>query len=71
MEESERNKILRRIESIEAAVELILKDATAIRKELGGGTPGSPKGKSKKKNQIAAETVLRNRRLNIARGKKD
>ncbi|MEG9328551.1 hypothetical protein V6B16_11450 [Salinimicrobium catena] len=67
MTDPEKNKILKRIEKIEAFAEAILNEATALRKmelEGSGVSTSSPqKGKAKK----AALAVLKNRRINVSK----
>lgn len=56
-------QILNRIKKLEAFAQLALEEATAIRKELGGGTSSSP---AKGKAQAAAHYCLMNRRKKLS-----
>lgn len=58
-----KKSIIKRLKAIEATAQMLLDEATAIRKELEGGASSSPeKGKRKAK---AVATVLAKRRSQL------
>ncbi len=63
-----KKSILKKLENLEAYAQLILETATAVRKELQGGSCNSPQ---KGKNKAAISTVLANRRKHINKGNND
>ncbi|HET8885589.1 MAG TPA: hypothetical protein VFM70_04460 [Salinimicrobium sp.] len=58
--------ILNKVERLEAFARAALDEATAIRKELGGGTSSSPKRGMREKEKAAALNVVKNRKKLIS-----